>query len=58
MREAAQRSRVEKLFPHWRKFPIYRRTPPENDFFRLPLIGKRELRENFPHNFLRSRAKS
>lgn len=52
IREAAQRSRVEKLFPHWRKFPIYRRTPPENDFFRLPLIGKRELRENFPHNFL------
>jgi phenylacetate-CoA ligase len=53
IREAAQFSRVEKLFPRWREFPIYQKTPPENDFFHLPLIGKRELRENFPNNFLR-----
>ena len=52
IREAAQLERVEELLPRWRRFPIYRRTPPENDFFRLPLIGKRELRENFPANFL------
>ena len=54
IREAAQFGRVEKLLPRWREFPIYQRTPPENDFFRLPLIGKRELRENFPDNFLRA----
>jgi phenylacetate-CoA ligase len=53
IREAAQLSRVEKLFPRWREFPIYRKAPPGNDFFRLPLIGKRELRENFPSNFMR-----
>ena len=53
IREEAQHGRVEKLLPRWREFPIYQRTPPENDFFRLPLIGKRELRENFPDNFLR-----
>jgi phenylacetate-CoA ligase len=54
IREAAQAGRVEKFLPRWREFPIYRRTPPGNDFFRLPLIGKRELRENFPDNFLRA----
>ena len=53
IREAAQRGLVEKMLPRWREFPIYRRTPPANDFFRMPLIGKRELRENFPDNFLR-----
>ena len=52
--EAAQHGRVEKLLQLWREFPIYRRISPENDFSRLPLIGKRELRENFPANFLRS----
>jgi phenylacetate-CoA ligase len=52
MREAAQVARVEKLLSRWRDVPLYR-TAPTNDFFRLPLIGKRELRENFPHNFLR-----
>ncbi len=54
IREAAQAGRVEKLLPRWREFPIYRKTPPGNDFSRLPLIGKRELRENFPDNFLRA----
>jgi phenylacetate-CoA ligase len=52
IREAAQVGRVEKLLPRWREFPIYRKTPPLADFYRLPLIGKRELRENFPDNFL------
>jgi len=54
IREAAQFSRVEKFLPRWREFPIYQKTPPENDFFRLPLIGKHELREDFPNNFLRA----
>jgi phenylacetate-CoA ligase len=53
IREAAQFGRVEKLLPRWREFPIYRGNPPGNDFYRLPLIGKHELRENFPDNFLR-----
>jgi len=53
IREAARFPRVEKLLPRWREFPIYQKTPPGNDFFRLPLIGKHELRENFPDNFLR-----
>jgi phenylacetate-CoA ligase len=52
--EAAQHGRVEKLLSRWREFPIYRRISAEHDFSRLPLIGKRELRENFPANFLRS----
>ena len=53
MREAAQLARVEELLPRWRDVPLYRAAL-ENDFPRLPLIGKRELRENFPNNFLRA----
>jgi hypothetical protein len=53
MREAAQLTRLEKFLPRWRKLPIYQAAPAD-DFSRLPLIGKRELRENFPDNFLRA----
>lgn len=53
IREAAQLARVEELFPRWRELPIYRRAPAAG-FSRLPVIGKRELRENFPDNFLRA----
>jgi phenylacetate-CoA ligase len=53
MREAAQLARVEEFLPRWCKVPLYRAAC-GNDFLRLPLIGKRELRENFPHNFLRA----
>ena len=53
MREAAQLARVERLLPRWREVPLYRAAR-ESDFSRLPLIGKRELRENFPNNFLRA----
>ena len=53
LREAAQLARLEKLLPRWQDVPLYR-TAPRDDFFRRPLIGKRELRENFPHNFLRA----
>ena len=54
IQEAAQHGRVEELLLRWREFPIYRRISPGNDFSRLPLIGKRELRENFPDNFQRA----
>ena len=53
MREAAQLARVEELLPRWCGVPLYRPACGA-DFFRRPLIGKRELRENFPHNFLRA----
>jgi phenylacetate-CoA ligase len=52
--EVAQFSRLEKLLPHWRKVPLYRATLAQKDFFSLPFVGKRELRENFPQNFLRN----
>src|ERR1017187_3202156 len=53
MREAAQLARVEELLPRWREVPLYQAAL-RKDFSRLPLIGKRELRENFPNNFLRT----
>jgi len=52
MREAAQLALVEKLLPRWWNVPLYQAAPTEG-FSRRPLIGKRELRENFPRNFLR-----
>ena len=52
MCEVAQPARVAELLPRWRELPLYRAVM-QNDFFHLPLIGKRELRENFPNNFLR-----
>lgn len=51
--EAAQPARVEEFLPRWRELPIYQ-TARENDFSRLPLITKSELRKNFPNNFLRA----
>jgi phenylacetate-CoA ligase len=53
MHETAQLARVEKFLPRWRELPIYQALA-ESNFSRLPLIGKRELRENFPDNFLRA----
>ena len=53
LREAAQLARVEEFLPRWRELPLYQAAR-QRDFLRLPLIGKRELRENFPHNFLRA----
>jgi phenylacetate-CoA ligase len=51
MREAAQLARVEENLTRWRDVPLYQaaRTSRITDW---PLIGKRELRKNFPHNFL------
>ncbi|MGH7975699.1 MAG: hypothetical protein ACREC8_03450, partial [Limisphaerales bacterium] len=54
MRETAQLSRLEKLLPRWRQVPLYHGAPAQPHFSRLPLISKRELRENFPQNFLRA----
>ena len=53
MREAAQLARVEELLPRWHDVPLYQAARTD-DFFHRPLIGKRELRENFPRNFLRA----
>jgi phenylacetate-CoA ligase len=52
MREEAQLERLEEFQPRWCEVPLYRASCGQ-DFFQWPLIGKRELRENFPHNFLR-----
>jgi phenylacetate-CoA ligase len=54
IRETAQFSRLEKLLPRWRKVPLYQGAPEQTDFFDRPVIDKRELRNNFPHNFLRA----
>jgi len=53
MQAAAQLARVEKLLPRWRDVPLYEGSR-QDDFFRRPVIGKRELRKNFPRNFLRA----
>jgi phenylacetate-CoA ligase len=52
MREAAQLERMEEILPRWDDVPLYQAARAEA-FFRRPLIGKCELRENFPRNFLR-----
>jgi len=63
IRENAQFSRLAELLPRWRRVPLYRdslarancRLSAPNlraDFSRLPLLGKREMRTGFPHNFL------
>lgn len=64
IREAAQPARLEKLLPRWRETPLYRTRWPRagasptarDNFFRLPFLTKRELREDFPRNFLPSAA--
>lgn len=54
IRETAQLSRLAELLPRWRHVPLYRESlaPGRVDFSRLPLLGKREMRTGFPHNFL------
>ena len=53
LRETAQLDRVKELLPRWCDVPLYRPAC-GTDFFHRPFIGKRELRENFPNNFLRA----
>jgi phenylacetate-CoA ligase len=50
--EAAQRSTLTTLLPRWRQAPLYRDTL-VGAFHQFPIIGKAELRRNFPANFLR-----
>ncbi len=60
----AQLLRLKELLSEWKQVPIYRkRLPPRAGrlagarnlagFEQVPLIGKRELREGYPGNFLR-----
>ncbi|MDR3378454.1 MAG: hypothetical protein P4M10_07195, partial [Verrucomicrobiae bacterium] len=53
LREATQWARLMENLPRWADVPLYQAARTD-DFFQRPLIGKRELRENFPHNFLRA----
>lgn len=53
LHEPAQLARVHDILRRCQDVPLYRAARADN-FFRRPLIGKRELRENFPHNFLRA----
>jgi phenylacetate-CoA ligase len=61
IREAAQIPRLEALLPSWRDVPLYRDSlagagcerPDFECFQGLPLLGKREMRNDFPRNFLR-----
>jgi phenylacetate-CoA ligase len=59
--EAAQIPQLETLLPGWRDVPLYRDSltgagcerPDFECFQGLPLLGKREMRNDFPRNFLR-----
>lgn len=53
LRESAQFDRVQELLPRWCDVPLYRPAC-GTDFFQRPFIGKRELRQDFPRNFLRA----
>ena len=50
--EAAQRSALKTLLARWQRVPLYRDTL-RGAFEQFPIIGKAELRRNFPANFLR-----
>jgi phenylacetate-CoA ligase len=60
IREAAQIPQLEGLLPRWQEVPLYRdflaRAECEHPNFKcfkgLPLLAKRDLRNNFPGNFL------
>jgi phenylacetate-CoA ligase len=55
--ENSQLDLLVELLPRWREVPLYRAAlagcagTDLNCFRRLPLLGKRGMRENFPHNF-------
>ncbi len=55
--ETGQLNLLAKLLPRWRQLPLYRDAlagcvqADWNCFQRLPLLAKRAMRENFPHNF-------
>jgi phenylacetate-CoA ligase len=61
IRETAQLSRLAELLPRWRQVPLYRDSlhqfPAHNlraGFEQLPFLQKREMRADFPRNFLPS----
>lgn len=46
--------RLLELLSRWQEVPLYRsRINLRGSFFKLPFVTKHEMRENFPHNFLR-----
>ncbi len=58
-------SRLEQLISQWREVPLYQPAlarrelsranfDASTEFFRLPFITKRDMREGFPRNFLRN----
>jgi phenylacetate-CoA ligase len=62
IRETGQFSQLAELLPRWQEVPLYRDSltritqPGSLDiraaFHKIPLLGKREMRTGFPHNFL------
>ncbi|HWD93465.1 MAG TPA: hypothetical protein VG938_14075 [Verrucomicrobiae bacterium] len=58
IRETAQSARLKELYPRWREVPLYRARIGEAlpQFSQLPLLTKRDMREDFPRNFLSSDA--
>jgi phenylacetate-CoA ligase len=57
--ETAQLSRLAELLPHWRQVPLYRDSlnriaahDLRAGFQQLPFLQKREMRADFPRNFL------
>ncbi len=50
--ETAEFARLEPYLPRWRSVPLYRDALRDGDFAQLPVIGKAELRRDFPANFL------
>lgn len=51
---AGRYARLTEFFSRWREVPLYREALAAGDFSRLPFITKREIRQNFPDNFLRA----
>ena len=49
---SADFARLAEFMPRWRHVPLYCDALRAGDFFRLPVIGKNELRQDFPCNFL------
>jgi len=50
--ETAEFARLETFLPRWRSVPLYHDALRDGDFSQLPVIGKAELRRDFPFNFL------
>ena len=53
IRESTPDARLAAGLRRWRTVPLYRDALQAGGFAGLPIIGKPELRRDFPHNFLR-----